>query len=77
MREDDLAEFVIARYDLRGENKGEISDVTVGEIISLAMQFQWGTDKVDRMNHLLDTIETKSIGSLALAYSYAHIDHRS
>lgn len=51
--------------------------VTEGEIRSLALQFNWGEDKVDQMEYLLDYFSSISIETREIMRAYAVIDARS
>lgn len=54
-----------------------ISVVSKGEILSLALQFGWGTDKVTRVEDTLARMPTVDISSRVVHDAYARLDHAS
>lgn len=56
------------------ENAAFISLVSVGEIRSLAFQFNWGKEKIQRMNHFLHTLNPFPVESEEIAAAYADLD---
>jgi tRNA(fMet)-specific endonuclease VapC len=51
-----------------------ICEVTIGEMLSLARQFDWASKKVQRMHGLLKEVVTVDISSQEVMNSYARID---
>ena len=51
-----------------------ISVITVGEIYSLALQFNWGEDKRKKLNEIIWKIPTIDINSRQILERYAEID---
>lgn len=56
------------------ENTAFISIVSVGEIRSLAFQFRWGKEKMDRMNHFLHALNPFPVDSEEITAAYADLD---
>lgn len=56
------------------ENNTLISIVTVGEIRSLAFQFGWGLEKMNRMNQLLHALNPYPVDNEEIAAAYADLD---
>lgn len=56
------------------ENSAFISIVSVGEISSLAFQFRWGKQKIQRMIHLLQALNPFPVESEEIAAAYADLD---
>ncbi len=55
-------------------NTAFISIVSVGEIRSLAFQFRWGKEKIERMNHFLHALNPFPVDSEEIAAAYADLD---
>ncbi len=51
-----------------------ISIVSVGEIRSLAFQFGWGQNKLNRMNHFLHALNPFPVDNEEIASAYADLD---
>jgi predicted nucleic acid-binding protein len=58
-------------------SRSMISVVTIGEMLSLARQFNWGGPKRDKLQALLDEIVSIDINHPDILDSYAEIDHFS
>lgn len=56
------------------ENSVFVSIVSIGEIKSLAFQFQWGKPKIDRMNYLLHAFTPFPVDNDEIASAYADLD---
>ena len=51
-----------------------ISIVSQAEILSLAAQFKWGTEKIAKLQHFLDTLNVIPIHSPQIVEAYVAID---
>ncbi len=56
------------------DNAAFISIVSVGEIESLAYQFDWGESKMKRLNYFLNALPHLPIDSRELTAAYADLD---
>jgi tRNA(fMet)-specific endonuclease VapC len=75
IRNDSFIRQVDAKYSLFAENNAAfISIVSVGEIRSLAFQFNWGQSKITRMNHFLHALNPFPIESEEIAAAFADLD---
>jgi tRNA(fMet)-specific endonuclease VapC len=78
MRANPLGRFIEATYGLRAPlNRGLISVVTVGEMLSLARQFGWGGGKVNALEALLDQLVWIDINDHQILDAYGELDHES
>ncbi len=75
IRASGYAEYVEAKYSVsEPPNIPVISVVSVGEILSLAMQFNWGSKKKRIMSNLLNKFASVDINSEDVLSEYAEID---
>jgi tRNA(fMet)-specific endonuclease VapC len=78
IRANPLGQFVDEQYGLRAAlNRSMICVVTVGEMLSLARQFEWGQTKRDELRLVLDEIVWLDINHPDILDAYAEIDHAS
>jgi PIN domain. len=69
------ASYVESRFAVsEPPNIALISVITVGEIYSLALQFNWGEDKKKKLNEIIQKIPTIDINSRQILKRYAEID---
>jgi len=69
-----FAAFVEKKYaPFRQPNIVVISDVSVGEIYSLAIQFNWGEEKKEKLKDLLNKLPTVGISHQSIISKYAEI----
>ena len=70
-----MARYVQARYGLNTIlAEGLVSVISFGEVSSFALQRNWGTDLLTRMQALLDRFEPLDILHPILIAAYADID---
>jgi tRNA(fMet)-specific endonuclease VapC len=75
VRGDSTGEEIKTMYAPYTRNpKPLICSVTEGELRSLALQFSWGTQKVDKMNYALEYFGRVPIESKDVMEAYAAID---
>ena len=75
IRTAEYAEYVEAKYSVSAPpNIPVISVVTIGEILSLAIQFRWGSRKKQIMSDLLSKFASIDINDEAILDKYAEID---
>jgi len=75
VRRDRTGEYLLKKYSLYlAEPRPMISDVTEGELRSLAIQWQWGARKVSQMNFALSYFWRISINTSDVFQAYAAID---
>ncbi|MFH0992139.1 MAG: type II toxin-antitoxin system VapC family toxin [bacterium] len=75
LRQSGYAAFIEKEYNpFNAPNIAAISIVTVGELLSLAIQFHWGELKITRLRELLSHIPQIDIKSDAILEMYAQID---
>ena len=69
------AEYIEAKYSVsEPPNIPVISVVTVGEILSLAIQFRWGNKRKQIMSNLLSRFASIDINDDSILENYAEID---
>jgi predicted nucleic acid-binding protein len=75
IRGSDYAKFVEEQYRLfESQNEAYISIVTVGEILSLSIQFNWEEKKKNTLNKIIHEIPCIDIDSEDVLNRYAEID---
>src|SRR6516165_8605164 len=73
-----LGKYIEHRFGLLGSlNRCLISVVTVGELLSLARQFGWGSAKRQELQEVLDEIVWIDINQPDILDAYGEIDHYS
>jgi tRNA(fMet)-specific endonuclease VapC len=76
VRGNEFGKSIDAAYGLRARpDRPLISVVTVGEILSLAKKFNWGTKKQERMLELVRELVVVDINNDAVLKKYGEIDH--
>ena len=71
----DYAEYIESTYSVsHPPNIALISMVTIGEILSLSLQFGWGKDKRKKLEKLLQKIPRVDISPSEILERYAEID---
>jgi tRNA(fMet)-specific endonuclease VapC len=69
------AEYIEAKYSLMSpSNITVVSSVTIGEILSLATQLNWGEKKKQAIEKLIENFPTVDIGDRKILERYAEID---
>jgi len=75
VRRNAIGEYLIARYSLYTVNPlPMISDVSEGELRSLALQWNWGPQKEAQMEFVLEYFDRIAIDSPEVFQAYAAID---
>ena len=75
MRRDALGEYLINHYSLYvADPRPMVSDVTEGEIRSLAIQWKWGAHKLSQMEFVLSYFWRIAINTPEVFEAYAAID---
>lgn len=75
IREDATGLAIKTRFSpFTKDSKPLICNVTDGELRSLALQFSWGKQKIDKMNFALDYFGRVPIESKEIMTAYAAID---
>ncbi|MEI6411323.1 MAG: type II toxin-antitoxin system VapC family toxin [Bacteroidota bacterium] len=75
IRSDEYIRKIIQDYTLfTPENSAFISIASVGEIKSLAFQFGWGQNKLERLSHFLTVLNPFPIDSTEISEAYADLD---
>jgi predicted nucleic acid-binding protein len=78
IRANKLGEAIDQKFALRSSmNRSVISVVTVGEILSLARQFDWGQSKSEELAIVLDEVMWIDIDHPDILDAYSEIDHTS
>lgn len=78
IRGNNLGQTIDQIYNLRSSlGTSMISVVTVGESYSLARKFNWGQDKCESLEKLLDEIVWIDINHPDILDAYAILDHES
>lgn len=78
VRRDGLGQYINAQFSLFTINpRPMISDVSEGELRSLAIQWNWGKSKLEQMEFVLSCFLRVSIGDLLILNTYAAIDAHS
>jgi tRNA(fMet)-specific endonuclease VapC len=76
MRSNPLGRFIETTYGLRAAlNRSLISVATVGEMLSLARQFDWGKTKVTDLEALLNQLVWIDINHPQILDAYGELDH--
>jgi tRNA(fMet)-specific endonuclease VapC len=71
----EYAEYIEAKYSImQPSNITVVSSVTIGEMLSLAIQLNWGEKKKQEMEKLLEKFPTVDIGDRKILERYAEID---
>lgn len=73
VRNSPIWQNIKATQELSFENS-YISVVSEGEIFSLAAQFKWGDDKIEKLQTFLDTLNIVPINNPQLVRTYVAID---
>lgn len=69
------AEYVEEKYSVSSPpNIAFVSVVTIGEIYSLAMQFGWGKNKMERLRKIIEKIPYVDINHQKILEKYAEVD---
>ncbi|MGH9753882.1 MAG: type II toxin-antitoxin system VapC family toxin [Blastocatellia bacterium] len=75
IRRDGIGEYLIAHYSLYlADPRPTISDVSEGEIRSLALQWRWGAQKKNHMEFVLSYFQRDTISTAGVFKAYAAID---
>ncbi|MEK7833484.1 MAG: PIN domain-containing protein [Acidobacteriota bacterium] len=78
VRRDDLGRYINARFSLFTANpRPMISDVSEGELRSLAIQWGWGKSKLEQMEFVFSCFSRIAIGDPMILKAYAVIDAHS
>jgi tRNA(fMet)-specific endonuclease VapC len=78
IRANPLGHFIDQQFGLRGAlNRSMVCVVTVGEMLSLVRQFNWGQAKWDTLQSLLNEIVWLDINHPDILDAYGEIDHAS
>ena len=78
MRWNALGKQIDQAYGLRANlNRSLISVVSVGELLSLTRQLNWGRAKVDRLNALIDQLIVLDINEPSILDAYGEVDSHS
>lgn len=78
IRANPLGQFIDQQYGLRAAlNRSMICVVTVGEMLSLVRQFNWGQPKQDELRSLLNEIVWLDINHPDILDAYGEVDHAS
>ncbi len=78
IRANPLGAFIDRRFGLRAAlNRSMICVVTVGEMLSLVRQFQWGQNKREQLRTLLDEVVWLDINHPDILDAYGEVDHSS
>lgn len=73
-----LGQYIDTTYQPRkAKFKPLVSIVSVGEIYSLARQFEWGAKKTSEITKLLDNLVVEDINAPEILSAYGEIDHAS
>lgn len=77
-RANPLGQLIDQQYGLRSAlNRSMVCVVTVGEMLSLVRQFNWGQAKRDELQSLLNEIVWLDINHPDILDAYGEIDHAS
>jgi tRNA(fMet)-specific endonuclease VapC len=78
IRANPLGQVIDQRYGLRAAlNRSMICVVTIGEMLSLVRQFNWGQKKRDELQLLLNEVVCLDINHPDILDAYGEIDHIS
>ena len=78
IRANPLGQFIDQQYGLRETlNRSMVCVVTVGEMLSLVRQFNWGQTKRDELQSLLNEIVWLDINHPDILDAYGEVDHAS
>jgi predicted nucleic acid-binding protein len=76
IRANPLGKSIDQQYDLRASlNRSMVCVVTVGEMLSLAHKFEWGTKKTEELRGLLGEIVWLDINHPEILDAYGEIDY--
>ncbi|MDX2045016.1 MAG: PIN domain-containing protein [Acidobacteriota bacterium] len=78
VRRDDLGQYINAQFSLlTTDTQPMISDVSEGELRSLAIQWGWKKNKLEQMEFILSCFLRVAIGDSLILKTYAAIDAHS
>jgi tRNA(fMet)-specific endonuclease VapC len=78
IRANPLGQYIDHKYGLRSAlNRSMICVVTVGEMLSLVRQFNWGQTRRDELQSLLNEIVWLDINHPDILDAYGEVDHAS
>lgn len=78
IRANPLGDFIDRQYALRSSlNRSMICVVTVGEMLSLVRQFNWGQAKREQLQAVLNEVVWLDINHPEILDAYSELDHES